>query len=150
MRERGFSYVVMMFVVAIAGLVAARAVENSLTNERREKEADLLYVGQAYRNAIASYYENSPGTFKQYPAELSDLLLDSRTSTMRRHLRKLFRDPITGDSKWGVLRDEDGRVVGVFSLSEREPVKQGGFAPELASFTGMKRYMDWKFVYQPQ
>lgn len=148
-RQDGFSYVVAMFMVAVVAIVSVRALENSMTRERRAKEAELLIVGQAYRDAIRSYYENSPGTAKTYPANLEALLLDTRTTRMRRPLRKLFRDPISASQAWGLVRSESGGVMGVYSLSNLKPMKIDGFPNELSSFKNAKRYKDWQFVYPP-
>lgn len=148
--ERGFSYVLMMFLVGVVALVSVRALENTSTAERRAKEAQLLLVGQAYRNAIRDYYEGSPGTAKVYPPDLDSLLLDARTTRLRRPLRKLFRDPMTDKPAWGLVRTEHGEVMGVFSLSAAEPFKQDGFSEEQASFANAKHYRDWHFVYEPK
>ncbi|WP_373987776.1 type II secretion system protein [Duganella sp. BuS-21] len=151
-RQQGFSYVIVMFLVAIVSLISVRAMENTRMTLRREKEAELLMVGQAYRNAIRSYYENSPGTAKTFPHKvdgLSVLINDSgRASRPQRHLRQLWRDPITGRKDWGVVYSGDD-LIGVYSLSSQEPIKKDGFPPELASFKGAKTYSGWQFVYQP-
>ena len=149
-RQQGFSYPVAMFLVALLALVSVRALENSLTAERRSKEAELLSVGSAYRNAIQNYYENSPGTAKTYPPDLEALLLDRRANRLRRPLRKLYRDPITGSPDWGIVRTESGAVKGVYSLSTRKPFKSDGFAPELSGFFNAKQYRQWLFVYEPR
>lgn len=148
--ETGFSYVIVMFLVAVLSVVSVRALETTLTRERRDKEAQLLEVGSAYLAAIRQYYQDAPGSVKSYPMELEDLLHDTRQTRPRRPLRKLYRDPITGSGGWGVVRDADGAVTGVFSLSTAKPFKQDGFDGELSSFKGAQRYSDWKFVYQPQ
>jgi type II secretory pathway pseudopilin PulG len=145
--QAGFTYVAVMFAVAIAAIVATRAVESTMTDERRSKEDQLLYVGGLYRAAIQSYYTNSQGTEKVYPQRLEDLLDDPRTTTLRRHLRKLFRDPMTGNSEWGLVLTADDRIMGVYSLSTAKPLKVGGFAPELTSFAKAKTYQDWQFTY---
>ncbi len=147
-REAGFAYVMVMFVVAILSIVSVRALENGLTHARRDKETELLFVGQAYREAIRSYYDHSPGTAKEYPPDLASLLLDNRTSTTRRPLRKLYRDPITGNEEWGLVLTDDGKIKGVYSLSPQQPIKTGGFAAELAAFAVAKTYRDWQFVVQ--
>lgn len=153
-REQGFTYVIVMFLVAVVSIMSVRALENTRTTLRREKEAELLLVGQAYRNAIRSYYENSPGTAKVLPkkgevAEPLDLLvLDNRTTRPQRHLRKRFRDPITGSKDWGLVYEGD-YLVGVYSLSAQEPVKKDGFPIELAAFKDAKTYTAWRFIYQP-
>ena len=148
-HQRGFSYPIAMFLVALLALVSARALENGLTAERRDKEAELLRVGQAYRDAIGSYYDNSPGTAKAYPQELSALLQDARTTRLRRHLRKLYRDPVSASADWGLVRTPDGAVKGVYSLSNLRPFKSDGFPADLSGFAGAGHYRQWQFVYEP-
>lgn len=146
--QQGFTYVIAMFLVALLSVVGLRGVQITLTKERREKEAQLFDAGMAYRQAIRSYYENTPGTAKTYPASLESLLLDERTTTMRRHLRKLYRDPMTGGD-WGLIRTDGGGIKGVFSMSDRVPLKQGGFPDQMASSQGAQKYSDWQFSYIP-
>jgi type II secretory pathway pseudopilin PulG len=148
-RQRGYSYLVAMFMVAILAVLSMRGLENSLTKERRDQEAELLYVGQAFRNAIRAYYEGTPGSAKQYPPDVVSLLQDVRVTRMSRPLRKLYRDPITGSQDWGIVPAPDGGVMGVYSLSLQQPIKSDGFPAELAGFVGAKKYQDWKFVYSP-
>src|SRR5471030_3556272 len=148
-RERGFSYLIVMFLVAAVSIISVRALRNTMTTERREKEAQLLLVGQVYRTAIVNYYQNSPGSNKTYPPELSALLLDQRSTRISRPLRKLFRDPITGSTDWGVVRSDSGGVMGVYSLSTQLPFKKNGFPPELGSFVNAASYQQWRFVFQP-
>lgn len=146
-RERGFTYVVVMFAVAVAAVAATRAMEGTAVFERQTREAELLYIGGLYRDAIVSYHDNSPGTLRTYPKKLEDLLEDDRTSTLRRHLRKIYRDPVTGDSNWGLVMTADDRVMGVYSLSAKRPQKQGGFGGDNASFKDAQSYQDWKFIH---
>lgn len=149
MRQHGFSYVVVMFLVAIASIASVRALESTLVSERRDKEAELLWRGMAYRDAIRDYYVNSPGTGNVYPKELKDLLYDSRRVRMTRPLRKLYRDPMTDDGQWAPVRNDAGDLIGIRSRSTVKPLKQAGFPLELASFKNAQHYSDWKFVYKP-
>jgi hypothetical protein len=146
--ELGFTYVIVMFAVAVAAIVATRAMEGNAASQRVVRESELLYIGAIYRDAIQSYHDNSPGTVPTYPDSLEDLLEDKRMSTLRRHLRKMLRDPVTGEMKWGEVR-VDGRIVGVYSLSNRRPQKQGGFSGENAGFADARTYQDWKFIHAP-
>ena len=148
-REQGFSYLVVMFLVAVIAVASVRAMEVTLTSERRSKEAELIWVGNAYRNAIRTYYDGSSGSNRTYPATLEDLLYDTRLTRPTRPLRKLYRDPISGAKEWGVVKNQAGAVIGVYSLAKGKPIKRAGFSPELASFTNANSYSDWKFVYQP-
>lgn len=145
--QGGFSYLIALFAVAVVALLSLRALEHQKTKEQRIKEEELLFVGLAYQNAIRAYYEGSPGSAKQYPAELSDLLFDGRATKIKRPLRRLYRDPITGSENWGLIRNADGNLIGVYSLSTEKPIKVGGFPKELQSLTGANRYQDWKFVF---
>jgi hypothetical protein len=119
----------------VLGAVLAAAGEMASHAAKREKEAELLFVGQQYRQAIASYYERSPGGAKRYPQALEDLLQDRRLPTVQRHLRKLYRDPVTAGDL-AVMEAPGGGIMGVHSRDE-------GLA-DAAS------YAEWKFFYLPQ
>ena len=148
-RQRGFSYLIALFMVALLAILSLRGLQNTAMKERRDKEAELLFVGQEYRNAIKMYYDNTPGSVKQFPPDIKSLLEDGRTTRMNRPLRKLYLDPMTNSDSWGVVPGPNGGVMGVYSLSTQIPVKTDGFPVELMSFTNAKQYQEWKFIYQP-
>jgi type II secretory pathway pseudopilin PulG len=141
--QHGYTYLTLLFAVAFMGAGLATASSLWHTAQMREKERELLYVGDQYRKAIQAYYMQG----KQYPRELTQLLRDQRVQGMRRYLRKLYRDPITGKSEWGLVKAPDGGIIGVYSLSEEAPFKQAEFSKEYAGFTGKTKYSDWKFAY---
>lgn len=147
--EKGFTYVWMMFAVALAGIVLAGAGQLWRTEARREKEKELMFVGEQFRRAIGSYYENSPGMPKQYPDSLEKLLEDKRFPGVTRHLRKIFLDPMTGKDEWGLIRKPGIGIVGVHSLSVQVPLKRANFIQRYAEFSDAKSYRDWKFIYLP-
>ena len=68
---------------------------------------------------------------------------------VRRHLRRLYPDPVTNSLDWGLVRDFDGGSTGVYSRSERQPMKTSGFAPPWTDFAGATRYSGWQFVAEP-
>lgn len=148
-RQQGFSYVVVMFLVGVLSIVSVRALENTLMTERRDLEAELLWRGAAYRDAIRQYYLGGPGTAQSYPQKLADLLEDKRLTRPTRPLRRLYRDPLTAGGQWGLVQNENGDLIGVRSLSAVKPIKRAGFASEYAGFTEAQRYSDWQFVYLP-
>ena len=145
MRQGGFTYIGLLLLIAIGGIGLAAVGQVWHTESQREREKELLFVGEQYAMAIGSYYESTPGAVKQYPASLQDLLEDRRFPVVRRHLRRLYRDPMTGGAEWGLVRQQ-GRIVGVHSLSEQRPVKQDGFAEAYSGFIEAKDYRDWKFT----
>lgn len=149
-RQDGFSYLVAMFLVAVLSVTAVRALENTIVSERRGMEAELLWRGAAYRDAIQRYYKNSPGSNQGYPHELQDLLFDKRLVRTSRPLRQLYRDPMTADGQWAVVRDENGDVIGVRSRSAVKPLKRDGFPKHFAGFANAQHYSDWIFAYLPE
>ena len=145
-RCSGFTYLTILFVVAIMGVGLALVGEVWHTSNAREKEAELLHIGNEYRKAIERYYLSGPRLF---PRNLSDLIQDPRQPGVVRHLRKLYPDPITGKDEWGLVKSPDGGFAGVYSLSEEAPLKAAGFAVRDASFEGKSKYSEWQFVYAP-
>ena len=145
--QRGFTYLTVLFMVAMmaGGLALAGEVWN--TSTMREKEAELLQVGNEYRKAIERYYLSGPQ--RQYPKNMEDLLKDPRQPGTVRHLRRLYPDPITGKDEWGLVKSADGGFAGVYSLSESAPLKTAGFAVRDASFEGKTKYAEWQFVFAP-
>jgi type II secretory pathway pseudopilin PulG len=147
-KERGFTYLGLLFLIAIMGVLAAVAGALWSIDQRRQKEKELLFVGNQFRKAIAGYYERSPGSVKQYPRVLEDLLTDNRFVVPMRHLRKVYRDPISLTQDWGIVRGPDGGISGVYSLSTAEPMKKGNFSEANSDFVGKGAYYDWRFVYR--
>jgi type II secretory pathway pseudopilin PulG len=143
----GFSYIWTLMLVAILGVGIVLVAELWSTSAKRDKERELLFVGQQFRNAIGRYYESTlVGGAKQYPESLDVLLQDSRFPGIHRYLRRLYKDPITGKPEWGLLV-LSGRIVGVHSLSEEKPIKVDNFDPTEASFKGKEHYKEWIFTY---
>lgn len=142
-RQRGFGYLLALFAIAAIGLLLAGAGELWATTLRREKEAELLWIGEQFRQALGRYRDSSPEAASRAPATLQELLEDRRFPTPRRHLRQIYRDPITGRRDWGLVRLE-GRIVAIHSLSDARPLKQH-FDERDAELTGKQRYSDWLF-----
>lgn len=145
----GFTYLWVLLLVALMGLGLTMGVEIYTTSAQRDKEKELLAIGRQFRTAIARYYELQIVNGRhEYPASLDDLLLDNRVPGIRRHLRKVFVDPVTGKPEWGLLRI-GGRIVGVHSLSAKTPIKQDHFEANDMGLRGKEKYSDWVFTYPP-
>ena len=143
--QRGFTYVGFLIFVAFAGAGLAAYGEMASHATQREKEAELLFRGNAYQAAIGSYYKKE----QRYPQSLEALLEDKRYPMPVRHLRKLYRDPMTGEADWALVEAPGGGVMGVRSRSEEAPVKTANFLLRNQSFEGAQRYADWQFVHSP-
>lgn len=149
-KQTGFTYLSILFVIAVAGVLFAQIGINWTQASQREKETELLFVGNQYRQAIMLYYERTPGALKRYPARLEDLLTDNRYNPPQHYLRKLYRDPVTNSAGWGLIAAPGGGIMGVHSLSVKMPIKQAGFSYLDVGFEGTARYTDWRFSYIPQ
>ncbi len=146
--QRGFTFLAVLFFIAVLGVQLAALGTLWHTAVRREKEAELLFIGDEFRRAIARFYSVSTpgGKVQRYPQSLDELLLDPRFPAPVRHLRRVYRDPMTGLNDWGLQRNEAGGIVGVHSLSTARPLKVAGFREVDKDFTGKARYDQWIFV----
>lgn len=140
----GFTYMGLMMVIAISGIAMAGVGIVWQQNMQREREKELLFIGEQYLHAIGSYYENSPNGIKQYPATLQDLLIDNRGPIIKHHIRKLYADPFTRRENWELIM-LDSRVFGVHSRSELRPIKKTNFAMLYNGFSEASSYNDWRF-----
>lgn len=148
--QYGFTYLWALLLVAVMGIGLSVAVEIDAVAAQRERERELITIGHQFRDAIGRYYQTQlTGGRREYPPSLEELLRDSRSPGIRRHLRKIFVDPLTGQAEWGLIRS-GGRIVGVHSLSAREPIKQDGFLPEDIGLRGKKHIREWVFTYPPE
>lgn len=117
-----------------------------------DREAELLFRGAAYRNAIKSYYESGK-PIKTYPRSLNDLMNDPRR-VHKSHLRMLYSDPFAKEKgEWNILRAFDGGISGVSSQSTAMPIKTDNFRRGYEKFEGATSYSGKKgdrFIYRLQ
>lgn len=113
---------------------------------RREKEQELLRVGNQIAGAIASYCRASAGSASKYPPQLEDLLEDRRAFGTLRHLRQIYPDPLSRGAEWGLVRAADGGVMGVYSRSDGVPMRQLAVQLSNVDLAAAGRYADWQFI----
>lgn len=137
-----------LMLIAIAGIGMAGVGLVWHQNAQRENEKELLFIGEEYRRAIGSYYESSPSAAKQFPQSLDELLLDKRLPNTKRHIRKLYADPIARNTQWGLIKQQE-QITGIYSASKLAPIKKFGFADQYEIFSTAVEYNEWKFNYIP-
>ena len=93
--------------------------------------------------AIRSYALSSPGG-QRYPQRLEDLVLDPRFPFVKRHLRRIYADPLTGEPEWGRVMAGDS-IIGVHSLARGKPLKTT-LDPELGIADDAQTYEQWIFA----
>ena len=144
----GFSYLFVLLAITLVGIGLAAAGTLWRTESQRAREAELLFIGDQYRQAIRSYYTLEPAV-PRLPASVDELLEDRRRTAIVRHLRRAWRDPITGDA-FVLIQEPDGQgIVGVHSASTAAPFKIAGFALADEAFRGAQSYAEWRFVFKP-
>ena len=146
-RQRGFTYIGLLLAVAVMGLMLTIAAQVWSTTEQRERETQLLFVGDAYRLAIGAYFAGG----HRFPETLQDLLVDERTPVPRHYLRRLYPDPMTGKADWTLVLTADGQgIMGVASSSEgARRMKRRNFTYQDRAFTDADCVCLWQFIYSP-
>ena len=149
--QGGFTYLGLIILVTIIGLVGAATLKVGSLLQRAAMEDELLDIGAAFSDALKSYASVTPPGQPQQPPSLQELLKDPRFPNTVRHLRKLFVDPVTGKAEWGILylHDKTG-VLGVYSLSDAAPLKQSNFDARFQNFDNKLHLSDWKFTMTGQ
>lgn len=142
-NSRGYALIAALILLVIASLGVVVAVQHAQLDAQREREAELLFVGDQFRQALAAY-ASAPGVLKQYPEALEDLLEDKRAPQTRRYLRRIYPDPMTGKADWEVERAQ-GRIVAVHSRSAVQPLRHSGFSQLDAEFAMAETYQQWRF-----
>jgi type II secretory pathway pseudopilin PulG len=136
--SRGLVYPILLLGILILGIATAGVAQVWSTQVKREKEADLLFRLGEIRQAIARYRTDH----NRLPKELKDLLEDRTQLAIRRYLRRIYPDPMTGKPDWkpDLLADRAGVVAGiqdVHSQSNGKPLKV------LVSTKPINSYQDW-------
>jgi len=127
----------MVMVAALLAILAGMALPVAKFTVKRNKEAELRLALRQMRTAIDRYKELSDNGMIQiklgtegYPEELEILVEGVQIigqEGKRRFLRRIPRDPMTGEAEWGLRSFQDnpdseiwGRqnVYDVYSLSD--------------------------------
>lgn len=147
--QQGLAYLVVLFIAVALGLASTIAYENYSTIAKREREAQWLFAGKQYQQAISSYYHQSPNGFKSLPTKLDDLIKDSRFVSVKRHLRQLYVDPITQEA-WQLVLNENQQIIGVVSASQEPILQAAKIAQMLPNAEGTTNYAEFKFIFEPK
>jgi hypothetical protein len=95
-RHSGYMLLVLIFLMTgmiIAALAMAPAIATQI---KRDREQEMIHRGVQYARAVQKYYKK----FGRYPPTLEAL----EDTNHIRFLRKRYKDPLTEDGKWQVVR----------------------------------------------
>lgn len=144
---RGFTYLVLLFGLAIGGAALAALGTQWQQAAQRERETELLFRGLQLRDALQRFHDQTPDGQPTLPHSLDELLTDARRSEPRHHLRQLYADPFTGQADWVLLRAPDGGITGLHSQSTRALLRQAT-PPGVRPAPGRdapRQARDWRF-----
>ena len=141
--QDGSVFMGMLVTVAVVAVMLMEVGTLWSSVLQRERELELLARGNEIRRAIGLYYREG----NSFPKTLEDLVLDRRQPTVKRYLRRVYDDPLTGSSEWGVVEGPGETIMGVFSKAKGTPFKQGNFSVINQRFTGQGSYQGWVFLY---
>jgi len=96
--ESGHLLLVVMMGLLVMAIMLGAAVQQWSTVQRRENEEELIFRGNQYVKAIKRYQAEHGGAL---PTSL-EILVEPGPRRLR-YIRKLFRDPMVPDGKWGIL-----------------------------------------------
>lgn len=146
--ERGFTYLWLLFAIAIGGATLAALSERWSVAIQREKEVELGFRGKQIARAIAAYWQATPGSVKELPASLDELLDDRRNVEPRRHLRRIWRDPFTGRTDWTLIAPIEG--AGIAGVQSRSTVRAFDISSLASAPAGQPRLVsERQFVFVP-
>lgn len=101
-RQDGYTFIILMAMIAILAIGLLAAVPVWQTQIRREAEDELIFRGRQYVEAVRLFNRKNPGRF---PATVDDLV-------EARCLRRPFPDPMTKDGEWDLVLAADGGAAG--------------------------------------
>jgi type II secretory pathway pseudopilin PulG len=136
----------MLFLVVLMGVALTALTQLWSMTAKREREAQLLFVGGQFRRAIENYRGANPNVGDGYPKDFQSLLLDPNLPVVKRYLRQVYVDPMTGTTNWGLVKTPSGGIAGVYSQSKAQPLKTANFPDWAAQFADATSYSGWIFA----
>lgn len=143
----GFAYLLLLTALAVLAGASSLSLNLGAAMTRRVAEEELLAIGAEYEQALTSYRSATPigGRHGNGPRSLNELLKDTRYPVIKRHLRRVYPDPLTGRSDWGVVVEPNGSIAGVYSLAQGVPIKKTSFPKYMPTFENATSYRQWVF-----
>ena len=136
-KTDGYTILLLMFAVFVMSIGLMIAVPVWQTQIQREKEAELIFRGKQYVEAIRLFQRKRPGAF---PKDFEELIEE-------KCLRKLFEDPMSSDGKWNLILMSQGPI----SRRTRQPrrVSRGTRTTQesIKIYYDQKSYDKWLFFY---
>ncbi len=92
----------LLFAITVMAIGLMVAVPVWQTQIQREKEAELIFRGNQYVEAVRVFQLKKPGTF---PKSLDELVKE-------KCIRRLYKDPMSSDGTWNIILLAGGAAPG--------------------------------------
>ncbi len=139
-RERGYTLLFAVFLVALALIATTIAVPSILTQGRREQELEMVWRGKQYEKAIGRYTRK----FNRNPTKIDDLV---KGTNGVRFLRQAYKDPMNDvDGSWRLIYvTGGGALIGSvrytslqqMAMMDRMAMGQSGLVAGMPGMPGM-------------
>jgi len=121
--ESGYTLVIVVLAIAIMSILMGVAVQTVEFQMRREREAELIFRGEQYVEAIRLFRMK----YGRYPMRLQEIW-----EANPRVVRKAWKDPITDSDDWGLIfLGQGGRRIG-----PQNPLGQTPQATQTVTYQG--------------
>lgn len=100
--EAGYTLVMFVMAIAVMSIAMGVAVQTVEFQMRREREAELIFRGEQFIEAVRLYKIK----YGRYPMQLKEIY-----EAKPRVIRKRWKDPITDSENWGIVfLGQEGRT----------------------------------------
>jgi len=129
-NQSGFTLVMFVMVIAIMSIMMGAAVQAVSFQMKREREAELIFRGRQYIEAIRLY----KARYGRNPMRLKEIWeADPKV------IRKKWKDPITDSENWGIIFvGQEGRGVGRNNNLTGTPGEETPFPTGTPGFGGRR------------
>ena len=126
--ESGYALITILFLLGVVAVMLARSLPRDAMAAERTREETLIYRGEQYARAVKLYFREH----QRYPETLDDL---EETDGVR-YLRRRYRDPMTGEDEWRLIKmGTDGRFEDSLVYdTEKDDEAGGGTTPAAQAF----------------
>src|ERR1700738_3758816 len=110
-NQRGYAYMLVMFLLALLIVSTMSAVPNVLIEGRREREQEMIWRGNQYKRAIRLFVSHRTNSNHRLPTSLEEL---TKGRPGVHFLRQAYKDPMNKkDGSWRLIYvGPSGQLIG--------------------------------------